>query len=76
MLAIESSEVVALRLFKFASGDADAFDEAEIMVGEKFGAGAEAFTSLLHGASSLAIINRFRELVAANYGRLRLSAEM
>jgi hypothetical protein len=69
MLSLESNQVMSLRLAKFAQGEA-AWDEAEIMISEKIGAGAEAFASLLVGASSLAVINRYRELVAANYGRL------
>jgi hypothetical protein len=69
MLLLESNEVAALRLAKFAEGEA-IWDEAEIMISEKIGAGVEAFTSLSRGEDALNVINRYRELVAANYGRL------
>jgi hypothetical protein len=70
LLTIEASEVMALRFSKFADGGEAALDEANLMVSEKITAGAEAFAALLGGANSLSVINRYRELVAANYGRL------
>ncbi len=70
MLAIESSEVVRLRLEKFANGDADAEQEACLMVGEKISAAFEAAANWLTGATPAAIIGRYREHVAANVRRL------
>jgi hypothetical protein len=72
MLALESSEVVRLRLEKFASGDDDAEQEARLMVSEKIAAAFEAAANWLSGATPGAIIDRYREHVAAN--RERLSA--
>jgi hypothetical protein len=70
MLAFESCEVIRLRLTKFASADDDAGSEARLMVNEKIDAMFEAGASLLAGASSHAIIGRYREHVAANARRL------
>jgi hypothetical protein len=75
MLAIESNEVVGLRLAKLAWGGEAALDEAEIMISEKIGAGVEAFSSLLSGTSSLAVINRYREHVAINCERLSATSD-
>jgi hypothetical protein len=72
MLALESSEVVRLRLEKFASGDDDAEQEARLMVSEKIAAAFEAAANWLSGATPAAIVSRYREHVAAN--RERLSA--
>lgn len=70
MLAMESCEVVRLRLAKFANRDNDAEQEACLMVGEKIIAAFEAGASLLAGARPAAIIGRYREHVAANAKRL------
>jgi hypothetical protein len=70
MLAVEASEVVRLRLEKFARGEADAGCEAQLMVSEKIAASFEAGLSWLSGATPAAIISRFREHVAANVKRL------
>lgn len=69
MLAIEASEVIALRLSKLASGE-DVADEAVLMVSEKIDAALEAGVSLLTGAPPDAIVARYREHVAANSSRL------
>lgn len=71
MLAIESNEVMGLRLAKIAEGGAGAWDEADLMVSEKIGAGIEAVSALSTGASFLTVISRYRELVAANSERMR-----
>jgi hypothetical protein len=70
MLAWESSEVVRLRLEKFANCDHDAEYEARLMVSEKIAAVLEATTNWLAGATPAAIISRYREHVAANAKRL------
>jgi hypothetical protein len=70
MLAVESCEVVNLRLAKFASHDEDSEREASLMVSEKIFAAFEAGANWLAGASPAAIITRYREHVAANARRL------
>jgi hypothetical protein len=70
MLAIESSEVMRLRLAKFAHHDADAEREAVLMVNEKIAAAFEAAADWFAGATPAAIISRYREHVAANAKRL------
>jgi hypothetical protein len=70
MLAMESCEVVNLRLLKFADHDADSEHEATLMVSEKMFAAFEAGANWLAGASPAAIIGRYREHVAANAKRL------
>jgi hypothetical protein len=70
MLALESSEVVRLRLQKFAHGDDDAGREACLMVSEKIAAAWETVADWISGASAGSIIGRYRERVAANAERL------
>jgi hypothetical protein len=70
MLALESSEVVRLRLQKFAHGDEDAGQEACLMVSEKIAAAWEAVADWISGASAGSIISRYRQHVAANVERL------
>ena len=70
MLAIESCEVVRLRLEKFAKHEDGAEHEACLMVSEKIAAAFEATASLFAGATPGAIIGRYREHVAANVKRL------
>jgi hypothetical protein len=70
MLALEASEVVCMRLEKFAHGDADCGQEAQRMVFEKIIAAFEAGANWLAGVSSASIIARYREQVAANARRL------
>ena len=70
MLAVESAEVVRLRLEKFASQEADAEQEACLMVSEKISAAFEAAANWLNGATPAAIIARYREHVADNARRL------
>ncbi|UFZ05243.1 hypothetical protein LQG66_02655 [Bradyrhizobium ontarionense] len=70
MLAIEAGEVIRLRLEKFARGEADAGEEAELMVVEKIAAALEATAKLMAGASPAAIVDLYRDYVAANAERL------
>jgi hypothetical protein len=70
MLAVESAEVVRLRLEKFASHGAAAEQEACLMVSEKISAAFEATADWLSGATPATIIGRYREHVAANARRL------
>jgi len=70
MLAMESGEVVRLRLEKFARCEADAGHEMHLMINEKIAAAFEAATSFFTGATPGAVIGRYREHVAANVKRL------
>ena len=70
MLAIESNGVIALRLLKQAGGGAEARYESHLMVSEKIIAAFEAGANLMAGAIAADVINRYREHVAANAGRL------
>jgi len=70
MLAIEAAEVMRLRVEKFARCEADAGEEAELMVGEKIVAALEATANLMAGASPAAIVDLYRDYVAANAKRL------
>ena len=71
LLAFEAADVMGLRMVKLACGGAAARDEAQLMVSEKIGAVVEAWTSLMHGGTPMSMIERYRELVAANANRLR-----
>jgi hypothetical protein len=73
MLAAESCEVIGMRLEKLSHADAEAEQEAVLMVSEKFAAAVEAAMSWLSGATPVAIINRYREHVADNAKRLAAS---
>jgi len=73
LLALESSEVIGLRVAKLAGGGVDAQHEAHLIVSEKVDAVFEVGARLMSGATAINVINRFREQVAAN--ARRLSAE-
>ena len=70
MLALESCEVVGLRLKKFATAGEGVEYEARLMISEKIGAAYEAGASLMQGATPAAIVGRYRQHVAANVRRL------
>jgi hypothetical protein len=70
MLALEAGEVMRLRMEKFAHGDADCEQEACLMVTEKVFAALEAGASFLAGKPIAAIVERYRQHVAANTKRL------
>jgi hypothetical protein len=70
MLAFEACEVISLRLAKLAVAGEDSDREAQLMVSEKVDAMFEATASLMAGASTADIIDRYREHVAANAKRL------
>jgi hypothetical protein len=74
MLVVEASEVVCLRLEKFAHGDDDCEREAHLMVTEKIFAAIEAGASWVSGATFSDIVGRYRERVAANARRLSASS--
>lgn len=70
MLALESGDVIRLRLAKLMSGGRDARDEAHLMVSEKVDAMFEASASLFAGGTPGSVVDRYREHVAANAKRL------
>ena len=70
MLAVESANVIGLRLTKIASGGIDAQVETSLMVHEKLSAAFEVQASLCRGGTAISIIERYRELVAENARRL------
>ena len=69
-LALESSEVIGLRVAKLAGGGVDAHHEAHLIVSEKIDAMFEASAGLIWGATPIDVVERFREQVAANARRL------
>lgn len=72
MLGLESSNVIGLRLFKFACGGSDALDEMHLMMGEKVNAVFETGANLMAGGSVGSVVNRYRQQVAANAERLSI----
>ena len=70
LLALESSEVIGLRVAKLAGGGVDAQYEAHLIVSEKVDAVFEVGAKLMSGVTVINVISRFREQVAANARRL------
>lgn len=73
LLAVESSEVIRLRMWRICAGGAQACDESILMVSEKLEAAREMNCSLAEGGTLLSIVERYRGHVAANAERLRAS---
>jgi uncharacterized lipoprotein NlpE involved in copper resistance len=73
MLTMESMQVIHLRLAALATGDDNAQREAQLMVSEKVDAAIEAGASMMAGASTASIIDRYRQHVAANVKRLSVA---
>jgi hypothetical protein len=69
MLALESSEVIGLRVAKLAQGGVDAQTEAHLLVNEKIVAVFDTSLRIVCGATTGHVIDRFREQVAANFCR-------
>ena len=70
MLAVESNNVIDIRLQQMATGGVDAVTESHLMVSEKVGAALDAGWMLMRGDSSAQIIDFYRKHVAANAQRL------
>jgi hypothetical protein len=70
MLALESCDVISLRLVKLMFGGRDARDEAHLMVSEKINPMFETTASIVAGGTASSIVDRYREHVAANAKRL------
>lgn len=73
LLSVESGHVIGMRLSKIAFGGAAAVDECFLMVNEKIDAAWEAQMAMVAGGSAAAVVERYREHVASNEKRLRLS---
>jgi hypothetical protein len=76
MLALESNCVIGLRLTKLAGGGSDARDEVHLMLNEKIKAAFEAGKTLMEGGTLFAVIDRYREYVAANNNRLAVNSRI
>jgi 2-iminoacetate synthase ThiH len=70
MLAIESCNVINLRLTRLMAGTGDSHDEAHLMLSEKISAMFEAGASLMAGGTASSVVDRYREHVAENAKRL------
>ena len=70
MLAIESQQVIGLRLIALAAGGAAGQAEAQRMVTEKVTAAGEAALMVASGASTAKVIAGYRRKVRANARRL------
>jgi hypothetical protein len=70
MLALESQQVILLRMARLAGGGATAGAEMQLMTGEKLLAATEETSRLLLGALKDSVIKRYRKRVRANVRRL------
>ena len=70
MLAVESNNVIDVRLRKMAVGGVNPALEVRLMVKEKVEAAFEAASMLLQGSNSADVIDFYRKQVAANAHRL------
>ncbi len=70
LLALESQQVIGLRLMKIALGGAGASHEAQRMVTEKVAAFGEATLEVATGGTPHAVVKGYRKKVRANRRRL------
>jgi hypothetical protein len=70
MLAVESQQVIWLRLMKIAGGGPRPNAESNLMVSEKMAAAADAGRKLVLGASPDSVVKGYRKVVRANVRRL------
>lgn len=70
MLALESQQVIALRMAKLACGGLGATQEMQRMTAEKVEAFAHESGRILLGASNSSVVKRYRKRVRANRRRL------
>ena len=73
MLAVESQQVIALRLLHLAAGGPDALHEANRMVVEKAAAVVESGARLAAGQGPEPILRSYRHKVQANRRRLAVA---
>jgi hypothetical protein len=72
LLALEATDVMHLRMWRLAGGGGSALEEAQLMISEKLSAAVETLSSVMLGRTPISIIERYRELVAANALRLSM----
>ena len=70
MLAVESNNVIDIRLRSIATGKVNAKEETRLMVIEKIDAALEAGSMLVNGRRPAEVIDLYRKHVAANAARL------
>ena len=70
MLAVESNNVIDIRLRSIATGKVNAKEETRLMVSEKIDADLEAGSMLVNGRRPAEVIDLYRKHVAANAARL------
>jgi hypothetical protein len=70
MLAIESNNVIDIRLRSIATGKVNANEETRLMVSEKVDAALEAGSMLMTGRKPAEVIDFYRMHVVANAARL------
>jgi len=70
MLAVESNNVIDIRLRSIATGKVNAKEETRLMVSEKIDAALEAGSMLVNGRKLADVIDFYRKHVAANAARL------
>jgi hypothetical protein len=70
MLAVESNNVIDIRLRSIATGKVNAEEETRLMVSEKIDAALEAGSMLAKGRRPVEVIDLYRKHVAANAARL------
>ena len=70
MLAVESNNVIDIRLRSIATGKVNAKEETRFMVSEKIDAALEAGSMLVNGRKLADVIDFYRKHVAANAARL------
>ena len=70
MLALESQQVIALRMMKMSVGGSPSQKEARLMVSEKAQAAGETALQLASGGSAQKIVRNYRSKVRANRRRL------
>lgn len=70
MLALESQQVILLRMMKLAGGGPKARREAALMLREKVDAASQSSLRLAGGASVDSVVHAYRRKVRANARRL------
>ena len=70
MLAVESNNVIDIRLRRIATGAVSAGEETRLMVSEKVDAAFKAGSTLMSGGKPNEVIDLYRKSVAANMARL------
>lgn len=70
LLAMESQQVIGLRMAKLSLGGAEAQAEAQRMISEKVTAAGEAALLLAAGGSTQRVVAGYRRKVRANVRRL------